>query len=63
MHKVFLDSESLDSDKDKNLNNADSYNPYSPYNLRSVRLPIQVLLVNKWYTLKASTWDNIIESR
>ncbi len=63
MYKVSSDSESLDSNKDENLNDADSHNPRSPHNIYSIRLPIQVPLVNKWYTPKASAWDNIIKSR
>ena len=55
MYKVSLDSESLDSNKDKNLNNVNSCNLHSPYDLRSIRLPIQVRLANKWYTPKAGT--------
>jgi len=68
--------EILDNDKESNLNDANSpkslplssYNLHSPCNLYSTtninkRLPIQVLLVNKWYTLKASVWENIKESR
>jgi len=53
-----------------------SYNLRSPCKLRSTqtaqaitldidineRLPIQVPLVNKWYTLKAGAWENIKEA-
>jgi len=67
--------EILDNNKESNLDNANSpkspplssYNLHSPCNLRSTinineRLPIQVLLANKWYTLKAGIWENIKES-
>jgi len=67
--------EILDNNKESNLDNANfpkspslsSYNLRSPYNLRSTmninkRLPIQVLLANKWYTLKAGVWENMKES-
>ena len=59
--------EILDNNKESNFNNTNFfkspflsfYNIYSPYNICSIininkRLPIQVLLVNKWYTPKAS---------
>ena len=67
--------EILDNDEESNFNNANS--PKSPFlffcNLHSLcnicsitdinkRLPIQVLLVNKWYTPKASIWENMKES-
>jgi len=67
--------EILDNNKESNLNNANSpkspslssYNLRSLCNLRSItninkRLPIQVPLANKWYTLKASVWENIKKS-
>ena len=63
MYEVSSDSEFLGSNKDKNLNNADFCNLHSPRNFCNICLFIQVLLVNKWYTLKAGVWDNIIESR
>jgi len=63
VHEVSSDSESLDSDKDEDLNDADSRNLRSPQNLRSIRLPIQAPLANKWYTPKASVWENMKESR
>ena len=65
----------LDDNKKSNFNNINSfkspplsfYNLYSPRNICSTintikRLFIQVLLVNKWYTPKASVWENIKES-
>ena len=53
--------------KDKDFNDANFYNLYSLYNIRSIIninecLPIQMLLVNKWYTPKANIWENIKES-
>ena len=67
--------EILDNNKESNFNNANSFkspplffrNLYSPRNIHSTmdineRLPIQMLLVNKQYTLKASVWENIKES-
>ena len=67
--------EILDNNKKNNFNNTNSSkspllffcNFRSPRNIRSTmnineRLPIQVLLVNKWYTPKASIWENMKES-
>ena len=66
----------LNNNKESNFNNTNSpkspllssYNLYSLCNICSTiniikRLPIQVPLVNKWYTPKANIWENIKESR
>ena len=67
--------EILDNNKKSNFNNTNFfkspflffYNLYSPCNIYSTinineRLPIQMPLVNKWYTPKANIWENMKES-